>query len=436
MPNIIYEEDGKLVKNNENIRFEANDIRYSISNGGYVYNFVGFIVDNNNLLAVFPKHFFDSNKKEVENNKDITLLFKVINKYIVECKSNAKASKYVGRENETEYISDYPFAAFYKVYDYYQKYGIYKKEEFEFKKNTNGKVIWKKTIQNSNKIVSNGNIIFIPLIYKKNNFKDDFISECMIFVINNTIKNFSYFLPFRTINQKNNNFDFIRNKKYVIEQLMQEKNRVFKNHQISLINALIEFFEQFNMNPRGGALHFKIKYFDRVWENMVEKYLNDYFLDVNRENNLIFDYSRKQKKKRFIAQKEFYIDDSKNNFKIIPDHYYETENKIYVFDSKYYNKLNELNYKQLVYTILIGNSIYGRNKNLYSALLLPGRERVQLHIDLTSDFKQMNDGCNKVIEQYLSVKELMQNYLNIQIDNKENIADGNDSDNEEYDLTN
>lgn len=188
------------------------------------------------------------------------------------------------------------------------------------------------------------------------------------------------------------------------------------------------------MNPKGGALHFKIKYFDRVWENMVEKYLNDYFLDVNRENNLIFDYSKKYGKKRFIAQKEFHIDDSENQFKIIPDHYYETENKIYVFDSKYYNKLNELNYKQLVYTILIGNSIYGNNKKLYSALLLPGRERTQLHIDLNSKFKQMNDGCNKIIEQYLSVKEVMQNYLNIPIDKMEDIADENDSDYQEYSL--
>lgn len=416
MLNIIYEEDGRVIKE-ESGSFNSlpNDIKYK-EDGNIAYNFVGFIIKDNKMLAVFPKHFFDNPEINLRNTNSIKLMFEVLKKFSTEEKTKSSADKFIG--NVDQVTSDYPFAAFYKVYEYYKKYGIYREENFTYNKNSNGKVSWKQTIQKFNKVISNGNLIYLPLISRKQNFEADFISECMLFVINYTIKTFPYFLDMKPIDKKVTNFDFLTNKKYVIQRLQKEKARIFKDNQIKLVNDLIEFFEQLDKLPKGGVIHFKINYFNVIWENMVAKYLNDYFAGVDTERReILFDYSKRKDKNIFEYQKSFKIDDSINKFSIQPDYFYEDieNNSIYVFDSKYYTEINELNYKQLVYTIIIGNSIYGNGKKLYSTLILPGNKKSQFHIDLSEGYKQWNEGCNKIVEQYLDVNRVMLNYLNKEI---------------------
>ena len=157
--------------------------------------------------------------------------------------------------------------------------------------------------------------------------------------------------------------------------------------------------------------------------------LNDCFVKVDKENHkLIFDYKKRKNTKKF-KNETFNIDKSKHKFVIKPDHYYFDEDTIYVFDSKYYKNIADLNYKQLAYTILLGNSELGNNKNLYSALLLPGTGEDGLHLELDSHFCQMNQGCNYIIEQFLNVKLLMKNYLNL---NREDVMKKVDEKNYSY----
>lgn len=420
MLNIICKEDSENCDTLKGIKMSDKDKRYSTLLKCNVYNFVGFILENNNMLAVFPKHYFkNETEKEINKEENVKLLYKVINRYVEKNHSTILADKYIG--NLLGFDSNYPFSSFFQVYDYYKKYGLFREEINEYKNNSNGKVSWKKTMQKSNLIVSNDNLLYIPLYSKVSNYKDNFISECMIFVINYTIKKFPYFISLIPINEKSFSLDFIENKEYVLQQLYKYKNSVFIDKQIKLINNLIKFFEELkNKNFNGGNIHFKILYFDLIWQDMVEKYLNDYFVGVE-EDNIKFNYKVKNHENKFKSKK-FVIDTSqkkeKEQFNIVPDHYLETKDKIYLFDSKYYVKIKDLNYKQLAYTLLIGNSKDRSSKTLYSALILPGNEGTRIHIELTDEFKQLNKGCNKIIEQYLDVNTLMRNYLDYDINKK------------------
>lgn len=421
MLQIVLGQDGDEIEGEiKKFKLSDGDKRYSKKLKKYILDFVGFVIEKEKILAVFPKHFFDDNisenAKEVEEN--IKILFKTINKYNIESKSKLIADKYIGYENNFE--SDYPFEAFYRIYDYYKKYGIYKEEQEKLSKNTSGKISWKDTIQKSNAIASNGNLIFLPIYSKKKSSRNAFISECMVFVINYTIQNFSYFVELPSVLEKKSKIDFLANKEYTLRQLYQFRSTIFKDYQKELIDALINFFERYDKKATGGSIHFKINYFDMIWEKMVNKYLNECFVAVDKENNeLIFDPKRKQHIKRF-ENKKFNIDKSEHKFFIRPDHYYSDENTIYIFDSKYYKNITDLNYKQFSYTILLGNSNIGNNKNLYSALLLPGNSRNNLHLKLDIPYCQLNEGCNYIIEQYLDVKLLMKNYLNLKIKDVEN----------------
>ncbi len=414
---VVLGQDGAVIGTDANyFPLLPSDKRYSKKLKKDVFDFVGFVIYKEKMLAVFPKHYFDENKNldEQQTKESVNLLFKVIRKYVAENKSNPMADKYIGYEENFE--SDYPFADFFKVYEYYKRYGIYKEEEVLVEKNSRGKISWKDTIQKSNVIVSKDNLIFLPLYSKKKNTKDAFISQCMVYVINHTLKNFPYFIELPPVRGKECKIDFLANKDYTLRQLYQYRNTIFKDYQKELLEALISFFEKYNKNPNGGAIHIKINYFDMIWEKMVNKYLNDCFVKVDKENRkLEFKYERIKRANHFNSKK-FNIDRSEHKFSIKPDHYCEEEDNMYVFDSKYYDEISDLNYKQFSYTILLGNSQLGNNKNLYSALLLPGKNRGKLHLKLDIPYCQLNQGCNYIIEQFLDVKLLMKNYLNMNIE--------------------
>ncbi|MBR0427797.1 MAG: LlaJI family restriction endonuclease [Clostridia bacterium] len=412
----IYGKDGGEI--HYDIELKNSDKRYDKKNEKEVYDFVGFIIQKDKILTVFPKYFFND-KKELKK-EDVTLLFNVISKYASEHRKDNEAYKYIGYKKNFE--SDYPFEDFYSIYDYYKKYGVYKDEEKVIKPNSNGKISWKDTIRRSNVLISNNNMMFLPIYTKKNSFKKDFIGECMTYVINYTIRNFSYFINLNPIHVSGYKLDFIANKDYTIKQLRQCKNSVFKDHQKKLVNSLIDFFEKFDEKSSGGNIHFKINYFKYVWEKMVEKYLNDYFVEVDKKNKkLVFSENKINKnlfsKETFCIGKSTYEDVDNNKLRYLePDHYGKEKKIIYVFDSKYYQYQEKdltTNYKQIAYTFLLGNKQNSGEEEIYSALIFPGEERYALHIELNDDFAQMKPGCNFIIEQYLDVRKVMENYLDI-----------------------
>ena len=266
MLQIVCGQDGDEIKDEiKKFNLSDGDKRYSKDHKNYILDFVGFVIEKEKILAVFPKHFFNNDnnfekqdKKQIEEN--VKMLFKVINKYNTENQSKAIADKYIGYKDNFE--SDYPFESFFKIYEYYKKYGIYKEEEERLSKDMSGKISWKDTIQRANVIVSNQNLIFLPIYTKKKNNNNAFLGECMKFVINYTIKNFSYFIQLPPVYEKESKIDFLTNREYTLRQLYQYKNTVFKDYQKELINALINFFEKYNKKATGGAIHFKINYFN------------------------------------------------------------------------------------------------------------------------------------------------------------------------------
>lgn len=394
---------------------EKGDTKYLKSDDKEVFDFVGFVLDEGNLLSVFPKHFYsnlelkDLNRDKKANLEDIKLLFDVFVKYTKEVSTTAKATKYIG--TKPEFVSDYPFASFFEVYKYFRQYGIYREGDIEVKPNANGSVAWKKSIQKAQVIVSNGNLIFSPLYRKKKRQQNVFLSECMVFVIDHTINSFPYFIRLPKTGYKISSFDFIKHREYTLQQLRQINSKTFKDTHKKLITHLINFFEQYKKSPKGGDIHIKINYFDKIWEQMVSKYLNKYFKCVDETiSSIIFDKSLVVSPLRFEA-KEFYVDDSPHGFKIRLDHHAKQDDSIYIFDSKYYYNVSDLNYKQFSYNEILRGGVPMSTK-IYSALILPHNFTCSnLHFSLSPAYLGDRETGTKIIEQYLNVKEVMQAYI-------------------------
>ena len=117
---IVGQDGSKIGQEAKKFSLLPNEKKYSKKIKNDIFDFVGFVIDKEKVLTVFPKHFFKEdvtreNFEENEIKEDIILLFKVINKYVSEKKTNSLASKYIGYEENFE--SDYPFEAFFKVYE-------------------------------------------------------------------------------------------------------------------------------------------------------------------------------------------------------------------------------------------------------------------------------------------------------------------------------
>jgi hypothetical protein len=378
-----------------------------------VYDFVGLVCKKDRTLVVFPKHFYNEeyfsniNTQHNQTETDIHLLFDVIHKYITN--KNPSAIKYAG--SKVDFESDYPFSSFFSIYNYFQQFGIYREQFIKTKVGYNGKVSWKDTIRKSTNIYSNGNIVYLPLYVKENKSKQVFISDCMSFAIDYTLERFPFLFSMPKSNHKLLSFDFLDNVQYVIQYLQSIQNEVFKDINKKLIQDLIDFYSGLDGHQRGSDIHVKIKYFNLVWEEMIEHYLNSYFKEVDKVNSkLIFDINQINSRIKF-SKKTFNIDKSDNKFTIEPDHYFIDNELQYIFDAKYYSNLEHLNYKQYSYHEMLKSN--KEKNNTISALLIPSEKDTSstIHFSLADDFKPFDEDGTTIIAQKLNITEVMKCYI-------------------------
>lgn len=89
------------------------------------------------------------------------------------------------------------------------------------------------------------------------------------------------------------------------------------------------------------------------------------------------------------------------------------ENKILVVfpkHSKYYGVITELNYKQFAYNEIL-RYYYPGIVEINNILFLPGDEKSDLHFSLSSRYIGTRTMGTKIIEQYLPIRKIMEDYL-------------------------
>lgn len=360
-------------------------------------NFVGFVTNkDNDMLVVLPKKYKSTNIKN--NAQDI---FEVINKHR---KNNP--DKYIGKLSECKYNSNFPFSSFYKIYDYYQKYGLYIEEKVFTKANSDGKIDWKNTIKKSSKFILNGDIQLYPIYYKKKYYFSTFLTECMIFSIDYTLSKFNVLLHLPSTGKKSD-IDFLKSKEKTIRQLLEIRQCTFKDNVLFLIESLIDFYSFINI---GGNYFLKHYSFYSVWEDMVMNYLNSTPIGFTDEK-IIFDSNPGEILK---FEKPIFRPNIANDSDFFqPDYYYSDERVQLILDAKYYKKITGINYKQISYHLFLCEH---KNNNkipahTYSALILPDETNYsKVHFKMNSTFNSTYENLI-IFEEYLDIKQVIHNYL-------------------------
>ncbi len=328
-------------------------------------NFVGVVQNGPYILLSIPKHFKNINEfKSYDNNKKSRYI-KLIMDSIVQSTKGYRNTNY---DSNIEIASNIAINAYFNVYQYFVNYGMYHEENSEIKPNHGNKISWKDTFRKANKYITKQGIIYSPLFYKKKKDNETIVTESMIFVINYTYQLLGDYMNLSrntNIARRGVNKSILGNSA-VIHKLQTILSMTFKDIDRNLIRNIIIFLKKANSSKK-MILEYKCYDYENVWEKAVHKYLNTCFDKVDEKGNLLFTSSHHLNSK-FKKDPFHYNEVEKNNkWNIEPDHYYlDTKNKIiYLLDSKYYTKIDELNHKQFVYHILLSNLLNNLLSNKY-----------------------------------------------------------------------
>lgn len=400
-----FQMDGTLLSEEVKKKFFLEDRDWRSSKEGRVSNFVGFIIKRNKILVSFPKHYCSEydlkNHENKLDNKDIRILFKTLLKSNIE----DQFTNFNGRE---EYASSYPFTAFYQILDYYKRYGLYNEVENYTKAGYDGKIVWKDTIRKSSPLISNGNLLYVPFYVKQSKENHTFLTECMIYALAYTIQMFPFFIDEKVPFSLPRNLEFWKRTDHILNRLRKLKQEVFKDIHKKLVDNLILFFD--NKDKKGDIIikHYK---FENVWEDLVQEYLESNFKTITIDGP---QFETGAGRLKFVAQKSFNDVDSSNNqgYEFRLDHYYSDDQKQYIFDSKYYQSINGINYKQLSYHMVLQNN----GRETYSMLILPTEKEdyPRKHFDLSPLYQPLDSDGNKqslvIWEYYVNIKKAMMDF--------------------------
>lgn len=395
-----YSNDGKVLENSivNNYSFNLTDRDYYLDEfGNKILRFVGFVTnDNDDIFVSFPKHF---EVNEVIN--DTNIIFNLIMSH-----RQKKPELYIGETNKNKFKTNYPFAAFYAIYDYYLKYGLVIENEVQIKSNTTGKINWKHTLKNTNSYIIEEALIFFPFYYEKKTWFVDILAECMTFAINYTNSKFSVLLNVEYVDLEINYYYYLNFKDKIIQVLLEIRQNVYKDHLIFLVENLLAFFKQLKI---GGVYYIKHYSFSNIWEDMVNRYLE---LNYNDMNEGIIDFQKGISKFKFKSLALHPNLEKPDQF-IKPDHLYVGDKGKLIFDAKYYNELKGINYKQISYYLFLKEwKLMSEEEKIYSALILPNASNFsKIHFKMDPEF---NDTYKDLIiyEIYLDIKNVINCYLN------------------------
>lgn len=394
--NLGFRDTGKIIKNNKIIQTS---------------DFTGFVVKDDAILVSFPKHYINLEKfKKLPISEKINHIKLIMNTII----SYRSSRHYADYQKDTDINTNFAFEAFNEIYKYYQNYGLYNIRHKTLKKGYRGKIAWKKTISRSNKVISNGNLLFVPFYVEDKNYSETFITDCMVFAINYTLALYGHFLSIPTFSELTVrgtvcplNGDYAA----IVQRLYSVKPRVFKDIHRQLVDNLIRFYQGLDSD---GTTSRDIKYYSYsgIWERAVEKYLNKYFSGIGQNNGQDYlEFNGNNFDGKFAKYTIKHYNKAYPDNKLEPDHYYldKTSHIQYIFDSKYYVKLDKLDHKQFVYHALL----YRKAEKTYNSLIMPtrGKTRSEMLLDLSDEYLLDPNQKMQILLTHLNTQNVLENFV-------------------------
>lgn len=366
-------------------KLEPRDTFYSDS-GDIKVKFVGIVQQSGNILVSVPKHFGYVNKIKKYNDEKKKKYIRLIMDSI--CQNSMDSNDNTDLDPSVDINANFSLSAYYNIYQYFTKYGLYYEKHQQIKPQNGNRISWKDTIKRSQKFISNDNLIFYPIYYKKDKSDENIVTECMIFAINYTTQLFSGLMDLpsnaRVANYKVN-MDILNIK--VINKLQEILSRTFKDIDKYLIQNIIIFFQNSISSLKKG-ISIKCYNYAAIWETAVNKYLYEHF-DKVEDNKVRFTPLDKVISNKFVKKPVYYNTVTKyNKWYVEPDHLLidDVNKQVYIFDSKYYRDLKDIDHKQFMYHVLFSNRF--SKYTIFDSLVVPYEKEsvTEQYVNIASEY--------------------------------------------------
>lgn len=316
-------------------------------------NYVGIRFYEDEVKVYFPLGY-EIPSENSECRKSIMNLMKTIaiGNHLINSDSTLSISN--GKEEEI------PFNSFLWIINDYLNNGLYTDKEKIYKKNQNGKINWKKTL-NTKFYISGKNVIYLNPYVEKNTLEDNIITDIHAYCVKVSVEYIGWI--FGNIPIPNNNIIESRYG-YYIKILNKEIMHSFDDRKKTLLINLKKVLEMSGGTNKTKLKNYGTNQYEYIWEYMV----NDVY--GNEDVNKYFPNSRYH-----LLGFNKIIEASS----LRPDSILLVEKDIYILDSKYYKYGITKNPFHLPSTDSVQKQItYGEHiennydyKKIYNAFILP-----------------------------------------------------------------
>lgn len=320
----------------------------SYQNSVYVFTYVGILMVRNTCIIIYPKYLHNYIEDQNDNFKLMKQILAVIRKY----KSKEQYLRSNTLHNQHSNFNYLSIA--YEIIQDYEINGLYITEKQITELNGSGEVLWEKTVLESNMILTQHNPIYLDLYTQKfvTNEEDYFyqLHKSVVSQAMNKIKDVANLLelPNNTLNATN--LENFGSKDYILIRINQELTRQFITTKVNTLNLMKRYIEECSSDHNYNDISFVgTSSFNLVWEDVCATVLKDCKQHTMRELGLKYSklpkgsllaqviatpkWTHSQSGAKHYAKKTY-----------IPDIVNIKDNRLSIFDAKYYDIfLNENN---------------------------------------------------------------------------------------------
>lgn len=381
--------------------------RCKISSNTEMDSFVGLRIEQDSICITFPIGYSLNESDDTIIRNNILSLINVLKKF---------SKRKILEENFSiidKSSIDFPIISYqYLILDYFNN-GYYTEKKSEWISGKNGKINWKRTIQNKKPLLLNHNLIYLDFIVNKNFNAINVITKIHEYCVYESFLKIGWLytdmLPIKP------NIKF--NRTMFLSVLNDAILQTFNDSKKQIFNAMIEVINNVN---EGSSQEKEYIYgtnnFEYVWERMI-----DYtFGESNKE--IYFPKARWE---------IFNMKGSIESSSLQPDTIIMLDDKIYIIDAKYYKygitrktinlPASSSILKQITYgEYLLSNKfkeIYGQSfveDNVYNAFVMPfnkGEQESNYEFIgiATADWKNESKKYERIVGLLLDIKYLIDN---------------------------
>lgn len=315
--------------------------------------YVGIKFVEDEIKVYFPLGY-EIPEDNVECRKSIMDLMKTISVGNRLINSDSKYSMNNGK------VEEVPFNSFIWVINDYLNNGLYTDKEKIYKRNQNGKINWKKTL-NTKFYISGNNAVYLNPYVEKNTLEDNVITDIHAHCVKVSVDYIGWI--FGNIPVPENNIIESR-LNYYTTILNKELVHSFDDRKKTLLINLKKILELSGGNNKSKLKNYGTLQYEYIWEHMVDKVYGNEDVDKYFPNS-----------KYHLVGFDNAIDASS----LRPDSILSVEKDIYILDSKYYkygvtkNPLHLPNTDSVQKQITYGEHVENNYmyEQIYNAFILP-----------------------------------------------------------------